>query len=448
MRNRIKLSLILPAVLATPVQAQSIQVADEVIEGNPVVLRVEGFAPGEQITLELRLVTATGSVAGSSVLIDVGEDGVLDPAEDLALDGSYRGVDATGPFWAMQPSGRSDSDRGSLTVRARRGANLLAERSVRLLPYAAHVTEEGVQEFPGARLYRPQGDRALPLVIVLGGSEGGSATGRALAPRFAELGYAALALPYYNPPWTGEDLPGLPQTFVNIPVDRLRAVREWAEQRSDLAADQIAIYGVSKGGEFAMLAAARFPWLKAAIGIVPSDVVWEGWGTQAPEGTTSSFAWQGAPLDFVPYLGMNEAINAITRGEARPLTVPHLEGRRAHPERASRARIAVEQFAGAILVAGGDRDSTWPSGEMVRAIAERRAGSGRTTTAISFAEAGHGLAGTGWNPMNYSRADPTVAANAAAQQAIWSATVAFLAEHLSRGGVMKCGRRDLAASTH
>ena len=434
MRNPVMLSILLPAVLATSAEANTIHLAEEVIEGNPVALRIEGFDPGERITLELRRIASTGALAESRVLIDVGADGVLDPAVDTALEGSYRGTDAAGPFWAMQPSGRSDSDRGSLTVRAKRGDALLAERTVRLLPFASHIAVEEIGEFAGARLYRPRGDDALPLVIVLGGSEGGSATGRALAPRFAELGYAALALPYYNPPWTGEDLPGLPQAFLDIPAERLAAVRGWAERRADIAADRIAVYGVSKGGEFAMLAAARFPWLRAAIGIVPSDVVWEGWGSAAPEGTTSSFSWQGAPLDFVPYLGMSEAIDALSRGENRPLTVPHLEGRRANPDRAARARIPVERFAGAILVAGGDRDSTWPSGEMVRAIAERRAEAGRATTALSFADAGHGLAGTGWNPLNYVRADPTVAANAAAQQKIWPATVAFLAEQLGRAG--------------
>ncbi|MBL0966014.1 MAG: MBL fold metallo-hydrolase, partial [Blastomonas sp.] len=248
----------------------------------------------------------------------------------------------------------SETDRGSLTVMVRRGEALVAERSARLLAHAGDVAMEEVPAFAGARLYRPRGDRPLPLVIVLGGSEGGSATGRALAPRFAEMGYAALALPYYNPPWTGEDLPGLPQAFVDIPADRLAAVRDWAQGRGDIAADRIAVYGVSKGGEFAMLAAARHPWLRAIVGIVPSDVVWEGWGTRAAEGSTSSFAWQGEPLAFVPYLGMGEAIAALTRGENTSLTVPHLEGRRAHPDRAARARIPVERYAGAVLVAGGD----------------------------------------------------------------------------------------------
>lgn len=434
MRNTVMLSSLLPLVLAASAQAQTIHLADEVIEGNPVALRIEGFDPGERITLELRRVASTGALAESRVLIDVGADGVLDPAVDTALEGSYRGTDVAGPFWAMQPSGRSDSDRGSLTVRAKRGDALLAERTVRLLPFASHIAMEEIGEFAGARLYRPRRDDALPLVIVLGGSEGGSATGRALAPRFAELGYAALALPYYNPAWTGEDLPGLPEAFLDIPVERLAAVKDWAERRADLAPDRIAVYGVSKGGEFAMLAAARFPWLRAAIGIVPSDVVWEGWGSTAPEGTTSSFSWQGAPLDFVPYRGMSEAIDALLRGENRSLTVPHLEGRRANPDRAALARIPTERFAGAMLIAGGDRDSTWPSGEMVRAIAERRAEIGRATTALGFTDAGHGLAGTGWNPLNYVRADPTVAANAAAQQKIWPATVTFLAEHLGREG--------------
>ncbi len=435
MRNSSSLlSFLAFAAVACPAAAQTIHLPDAVIEGNPVALRIEGLVPGERITLELRRVTETGALASSSTLIDVGADGVLDPAEDVAVSGSYEGVDAAGPFWAMRPTGRSETDRGSLTVTVRRGEALVAERSARLLAHAGDVAMEEVPAFAGARLYRPRGDRPLPLVIVLGGSEGGLATGRALAPRFAEMGYAALALPYYNPPWTGEDLPGLPQAFVDIPADRLAAVRDWAQGRGDIAADRIAVYGVSKGGEFAMLAAARHPWLRAIVGIVPSDVVWEGWGTRAAEGSTSSFAWQGEPLAFVPYLGMGEAIAALTRGENTSLTVPHLEGRRAHPDRAARARIPVERYAGAVLVAGGDRDGTWPSGEMVRAIAERRAEAGLPTVAISFAEAGHGLSGTWWNPINYPRTDASVPVTAAAQRAVWQATAAFLEEHLGQPG--------------
>lgn len=425
--------LVTTASFASSAQAQTIQMPSEIVEGNQVPVRVEGLAPGEKITLHLRRVTEEGRLATSSTVLDVGDDGILDPADDVAVSGAYLGVDAAGPFWSMRPEGLTDADRGTLKVAARRGDVLLAERTVRLLAMSPQISLEEIPEFVGARLYRPRGDRILPLIVVLGGSEGGSSFGRSFAPRLAELGYAALALPYHNPQWTGESLPGLPQAFADIPVDRLISVREWTKGRSDLSADQMAIYGVSKGGEFALLAAARFPWLRAVIGIVPSDVVWEGWGAAGPEGTRSSFAWQGVPLDFVPYSGMGEAIEALGRGEARSLAVPHLEGRRRNSDRAASARIPVERYEGPMLIAGGDRDTTWPSGEMVRAMAERRAEASLPTVAMSFADAGHGLAGTGWVPLNFARADTSVAANAAAQTVIWERTVRFLREHLGEG---------------
>lgn len=294
----------------------------------------------------------------------------------------------------------------------------------------AGVRYEDVAGFPAARLYRPHDTRRRPIIIALGGSEGGAWFGRSIAPHLAGLGYAVLALPYYNAGWGEPVTAGLPSAFADIPVDRLEAVRRWIRTRSDLDARGIALYGVSKGGEFAMLAATRLAWLRAVIGVVPSDVVWEGWGAGIAEGTRSSFAWKGRAFLFTPYKGMTAAFAAIGRGERVALTVPHLEGRRANPDRAAHARIPVERYAGPMLIAGGDKDMTWPSGEMVRSIAERRAIAGRVTVALGFPTAGHGLTGTGWAPLAYPGMEAEAAGNAKAQQTVWAETVRFLARHL------------------
>lgn len=208
-------------------------------------------------------------------------------------------------------------------------------------------------------------------------------------------------------------------------------VHRWIQRRDDLDASRIGISGVSKGGEFAIIAATRFSWVRAVIGIVPSDVVWEGWGTGAAEGTSSSFAWNGTALPFTPYRGMSEAIAALLRGERRSLAIPHLDGRSQSPDRAAAARIPVERYRGAMFIAGGDRDRTWPSGEMVRNIAERRAQAGRQTVSLTFRDAGHGLSGSGWEPMNYP-ANETLVADAAARQIIWVRIWEFLDTSLRR----------------
>lgn len=116
---------------------------------------------------------------------------------------------------------------------------------------------------------------------MLGGSEGGSIAAHTSAPLLASQGYAVLGLPSYSPPsWGPEgmkpaELPSRPNSFSNIEVSRLQQARDWLAQQPEVDASRIAVYGVSKGAEFALAAASRMDWIKA---VVPSNVIWEGWG--------------------------------------------------------------------------------------------------------------------------------------------------------------------------
>jgi len=284
---------------------------------------------------------------------------------------------------------------------------------------------EDIEAFPGARLFLPDTADCPPVVILLGGSEGGDWFGTTIGPRLAARGFAALSLPYYSSGWSGASIPGLPTAFRVIPIDRLGAVRDWLTARRDVDGDRIALYGASKGGEFALAAAARYHWIDAVVAIVPSDVIWEGWGDGAPAGTSSSFSWQGEPLPFVPYEGMDVVLAGFAQGRGGSFLKPHVEGRRRHAEKAAAARIMVEAITAPIFLAGGDRDTTWPSGQMVRTIVERRAESGLPTEAYTFADAGHALSGTGWEPTDAGRSD-TAQADSLAQRDVWPAAIKFL----------------------
>lgn len=423
--------IFLLTIAPSPGLAQTVSLPAHIVEGDTVRMFVSGLEPGKTADLIVRRVTAEGSASESRSSFVVAADGLLDPERDPAVSGDYQGVDPAGPFWSMRPITAQNDEVGRLTVSVQVDGLTVAQTEAASLTLAATVVTEDIFAFAGARLYRPAGSERLPIIIVLGGSEGGSRASRSRASRLAALGYAALALPYYKPSWSDEDLPGLPEAFADIPVDRLEAVHEWIVGRDDLDAARVGLYGVSKGGEFALIAATRFQWLRAVAAIVPSDVVWEGWGTDDPDGARSSFAWRRQPLPFVPYIGMTEAINAIARGELRALVGPHLDGRKANPARAVAARIPVERYCGALLLAGGDQDMTWPSGEMVRAMAERRADVGLPTTALSFTEAGHSLSDTGWSPTNFQGNQALASASSLAQRQVWDATRTFFAEHLA-----------------
>lgn len=425
--------------------AQTLLLPSQVIEGQPVRLSAFGLPGGTRAVLVVRRITSDGAAAESRSTYEVADDGTLDPERDVALEGDYQGLDPAGPFWSMRPVERTAEEPGRLAVKVLVDGASVVEAEAEWLAMPSDIVTEDIAAFVGARLYRSTAGHKLPAIIVLGGSEGGSSASRASAARLAGFGYAALAVPYYNPGWSGEHLPGLPDAFADIPVDRLDAIHDWILSRPDLDPHQIGLYGVSKGGEFALIAASRFAWLRAVAAIVPSDVVWEGWGTDEPDGSRSSFAWQGQALPFVPYVGMTEAISAISQGQPRSLVGAHLEGRRASPARAAEARIPVERYCGALLVAGGDQDMTWPSGSMVRAIAERRGEVGLPTVALTFADAGHSLSNTGWAPINLPGNVPSPAISAAAQRQVWEATRSFFAQYLAAEKQIAGGFCDPAA---
>ncbi|MEM9500405.1 MAG: acyl-CoA thioester hydrolase/BAAT C-terminal domain-containing protein [Pseudomonadota bacterium] len=279
---------------------------------------------------------------------------------------------------------------------------------------------------PGAFFATPKGEGPFPAIILLGGSEGGDRGSRGSATKFLSEGYAVLGLPYYSPAWgdNPQQFPDLPRAFANIPVDKAGIAKDWLTARDDIRPGDIAMYGVSKGAEFALLAGSYIDGFAAIAAIVPSDVVWEGWGTG--DGTRpSSFSWQGEPLPFVPYIGMNEEFADPSGPDGRPrIRLPHDKGRNANPDRAVTARIAVERIDEPVLVAGGDADLVWNSGEMAQMIAERRAEVSLPTVSLVFTDAGHGLSGDG-TPREGVRDE-----DIAAQQVIWPATLAFFAKHL------------------
>ncbi|ABC63650.1 acyl-CoA thioester hydrolase/BAAT C-terminal domain-containing protein [Erythrobacter litoralis] len=283
------------------------------------------------------------------------------------------------------------------------------------------------QDMPGAFFAVPEGTGPFPAIILLGGSEGGDSTARRMAPRFLAQGYAIFGLPYYSPAWGDREqqFPALSDAFDGIAIEKAEMARAWLAERDEVRADDIGIWGVSKGGEFALLAGSYLDGFAAIAAIVPSDVVWEGWGPGRESGTVSSFSWQGEPLPFVPYEGMAEEFANPTgpNGRAR-LRLPHDRGRNANPDRAVAARIPVERIDEPVLVAGGDADLVWNSGEMAQIVAERRAAAGLPTVSLIFTDAGHSLSGDG-TPNPYSNDEEL-----SAQRIVWPATLEFFATYL------------------
>ncbi|MCV2353510.1 acyl-CoA thioesterase/BAAT N-terminal domain-containing protein [Paucibacter sp. B2R-40] len=439
-----------------PALAQQIHVspAAEVVEGTALKIRLSELPPLTTIrVLSSRLARGMGlqQPHQGEAWFTSNAVGELDLGSQAPERGTYSGADVRGLFWSMQPAAPTAAlppldpkHPGEVWLQAFAGERLLVQKKLVLRPFAPEVQSRLVAEFPGARYAVGPGTHKRGAIIVLGGSEGGSIAARTTTPLLASQGYAVLGLPYYSPPnWGAKglepaELPELPSSFADIELDRLNQAREWLARQPEVDPERIAVYGVSKGAEFALAAAARMSWIRAVVAYVPSDVIWEGWGVGVAEADKrSSFAWKGKPLAWQPYTGMAEETAGFASGAAVHIRRPMDQGRAAHPERLAAARIAVENYRGPLLMVAGSDDQMWDSAGMARNIEASRKALGLPTISLIYSGAGHALSASGWAPttghnLGAMKLGGSPAVDAHAQADAWPQMLAFLRQHLDK----------------
>lgn len=442
------LALLLAAAAAAHAQQIAIKPSPTVLAGEPVQIVLEGLPARSEVTVQTlrqqREWSGQLRPYAASATFTTDTNGRIDlatQAPDAGKPASYAGADLRGLFWSMAPAAaRLPSEAlpavGDIAIRVQRDGQTLATQTMTLRSASPEVRSRPADNLAGAVFASLPGTGKRPALILLGGSEGGSMITRE-APVWASRGYAVLALPYYSPSgWgatgpTPPELPTLPAAFADIPLERLEQARDWLAAQPEVDATRIGVMGTSKGAEFALAAAVRMPWIRAVVAMVPTDVVWEGWGPGTAPGQRSSFAWRGQPLAFVPYQDFQQEFAGFATGAPVIIRRPQDKGRAANPARVAPARIAVEDIAAPVMVIGVHDDQVWDSGGMAQAIAATRQKAGRETLSLVYAEGGHALGGTGWLPTTQYNAGPmkmggNPAATARAQAAAFEQTVSFL----------------------
>ncbi|MFN3668788.1 MAG: acyl-CoA thioester hydrolase/BAAT C-terminal domain-containing protein [Brevundimonas sp.] len=254
-------------------------------------------------------------------------------------------------------------------------------------------------------------------IIVLGGSEGGLNGSRNLARRLAAAGFDALAVSYF-----GE--PGQSARLDRVPIEPVVRAREWLEARP-APGEAIALLGVSKGAELALLTASRDPAIRAVVAAVPSNVIWQGIDmTGAPTG--GSWTADGVELPYTPY-DLSQGFNGVLRlYEVSLASAP------------SEAEIPVERIAGPVLLVSGQADGLWPSTEMANRIEGRLRANGfrHAVTHLAYPDAGHAAFGAPVRPdtPGLDRAlalGGTIDGLVAARADGWPRLLAFLTDALA-----------------
>jgi hypothetical protein len=231
------------------------------------------------------------------------------------------------------------------------------------------------------RLTRPDGVLATPdgppraAALVLSGVSGTVEEER--ARMLAANGVAALSLRWFGGVGQPPGICEVPLECFVPALDRLASL-----------SPRLAVFGVSKGAEAALLLAVRDPRITLSVAMSPSSVVWANVGAGL-DGLTSpyrsSWTWQGEPLPFVPY----DDSWTVPRGDWPSYLDLYERSLRLFAADIDAARIPVENIAGDVIVTAGGDDQVWPSTAFAAAIVRRRERAGLDTVTIEHPDAGH-----------------------------------------------------------
>lgn len=201
--------------------------------------------------------------------------------------------------------------------------------------------------------YYPAPDNAdKPVVMVLGGSEGGLPV--KLAQAVADQGYPTLALAYFKQA-------ELPEELEHIPLEYFTKAKSWLMDKHKADAEQIMLVGWSKGAELALLLASTDSDFHHVVAIAPSSVVWAGILNDWQKVPGSSWTQDSTPVNYVPFKPSGPVTSLLD------LYTQSLDNRADN----GKADILVENIKGKVFLYSGGKDEIWPSSKMASAICEK-----------------------------------------------------------------------------
>ena len=228
------------------------------------------------------------------------------------------------------------------------------------------------------KLYLGKG-KNQPLIVGLGGSEGGNAWTskywQKTREQFIEKGYAFLAIGYFG-------AKGTPDTLNRISIESVHDAILVAIKNVNINKNKIAIVGGSRGGDLALLLGSYYQDIKCVVAIVPSHVAFPG---HTNHFTTSAWTFNNDELPFVPV--NEEAVPFLMKHDLRGTFTAMLKDSIAE----EKALIKVEKINGPILLLSATKDDHIPSVEMCNKMMKRlKANKFKNAKKHIVIEGGHG----------------------------------------------------------
>ncbi|MFL5703884.1 MAG: acyl-CoA thioesterase/bile acid-CoA:amino acid N-acyltransferase family protein [Ktedonobacteraceae bacterium] len=415
---------------------------------EPVSIQLYGLAPRQKVTIHASTHDSQGHVWTASATFSAGATGTIDVSSQQPENGTYRGVDAMGLFWSMSSFACTKELLPFTTIlqpmlvdlRAEVAGTSIAQVRIERHFVGSNVSRTDLHEQGLAGIFfQPGTPGPHPAVLILGGSSG--TLREQEAALLASRGFCTLALAYF-----GSD--HLPPGLVEIPLEYFESAFQWLQNSTAVLPTKVAVMGVSKGAEAALLLGSTFAAVKAVISYAPSALTFQGLATSEEDDQKSSWSYQGKPLPFVTY----KATPAFLEYEqtAREANLP-LAFRSLYLSSlddvasVEQATIPVEKINGPVLLISGKDDQMWPS-DLFGAMIEKRLTKYNHPYPyqhLSYASAGHKIGlpfmpTTTLQQASHPRSGliyaygGTTAGNASASSHSWRAVLDFLEESLKR----------------
>lgn len=332
-----------------------------------IEIRGTRLEPHEDVIVRASMTDAKDRLFTSWARFRADSSGKLDLSTTPPIEGSYIGASSNGLLWSMRSkedtrfATSSDWSQRDIQLQMETSRGVQTKTITRVYPWSElHqevVSGSGVE----GQLWLPRGEQPLPVIIKLGGwGDGPSPLSSSL---MAARGFAVLDLGYH-------DRENLPEELVSIPIETITRAVDWLSQHPRIDRTRIGLFGVSKGAELVLWAAAHEPRVNAVVAWTPASVAFSGISFRDTD-PGSSWSYEGTDIPYAaPQVSVEGFRNAARFILRRPVSfrTTYLS---ALENAADETRIPVEKISGPILFAAGTDDQMWPASEMVSEMVAR-----------------------------------------------------------------------------
>lgn len=203
-------------------------------------------------------------------------------------------------------------------------------------------------------------------MIVCTGADGNFSVAQGLAAFFSDAGMPAMAVGYFN-------VPGTPKDDLLSPVEYIEKAAGWLKSEKNV---HVGMWGISLGGEYALLCGSLLPEIECVVAVSPVHIVTECGSFLGGYHFTggSPFSWRGKPVPYLPHGA--KAKDYVKRVRQDFLKRHEFYMRYVYEESLMRphdpdADIQVENIHGPVLLLSGGADSCVPASWVCQQVMTR-----------------------------------------------------------------------------